>query len=243
MKLRGPLATLVVALAFGLVLLLANRTQNPEDTAAAAAAPQPAAEAVQAADAAAPPAEQQAAEAVYVGRTEPEALTVAIAVTGDQAAAYLCDGKKVEAWMQGTVTDGQVTLEGEEGGRLTGTIDGDTVTGTAWLSQTRKWEFSATVAGPPAGLYTAEDADGGIRVGWIVLPSGEQVGVIERQGSVNGSAPRLETGKRDTKIEGRKLEVKKVRGVEPCRTATCEIQRTCNKDPKGPRCTKLTRGR
>jgi hypothetical protein len=204
MKLKGPIVTLVAVLALGLVLLLVNRTQSPVAAAAAAPAPPPAAEA--------PPAEPaaEAVQTVYTGRSDPRAVTVAIAVDGDQAAAYVCDGKKIEAWLEGTVTGGQILLEGENGARLTGTVAGDDVSGTVWAGDDKKWQFTATTAAPPAGLYRAQSEDGSSRIGWIVLPDGEQVGVVSRSGE-RSPAPRLNQRERTAVIDGAQVVAVRVR--------------------------------
>ena len=211
MKLKGPVATLVAVLALGLVLLLVNRTQNPGAVAVAAPAPPPAAEAPPAQPA--PPPAEPAAEAVqtvYTGRSDPRAVTVAIAVDGDQAAAYVCDGKKIEAWLEGTLTGGQISLQGENGARLTGTVAGDDVSGTVWASADKKWQFTATTAAPPAGLYRAQSEDGSSRIGWIVLPDGEQVGVLSRSGE-RSPAPRLNQRERTALIDGAQVSAVRVR--------------------------------
>src|SRR5262249_49159075 len=41
------------------------------------------------------------AEVVYAGKVSTGRLAVAVAVKGNQAAAYLCDGRNIEAWLRG----------------------------------------------------------------------------------------------------------------------------------------------
>ena len=42
---------------------------------------------------------------VYDGRTEGKSGAIAVAVLGDQAAAYFCDGRTIESWLRGNVQD------------------------------------------------------------------------------------------------------------------------------------------
>lgn len=57
-------------------------------------------------------------------------LTVALAVTGDEVVAYVCDGADVEVWLRGTVTDGELTLQDADG---TATPDATRAAGTVSL--------------------------------------------------------------------------------------------------------------
>ena len=63
----------------------------------------------------APAAAPVVAEKAYTGRSAGNEVTVAIAVKDGKAVAYVCDGKKIEAWMEGTLAGGQLTLEGKTG--------------------------------------------------------------------------------------------------------------------------------
>jgi hypothetical protein len=112
---------------------------------------------------------------VFAGRTGGREATLAIAVKGGRAAAYVCDGRRVEAWLTGTQTAGRLTLRSRSGERLAGTLAGTTVTGTVTLHG-RTLRFTIGRAGPPAGLYRARTANKAT-IGWIVLPDGSQVGI------------------------------------------------------------------
>ena len=57
-------------------------------------------------------------KAVYAGRTDDDSAAIAVAVLGDQAAAYLCDGQDVEAWFRGTVEGDEISLTSKRGAAL-----------------------------------------------------------------------------------------------------------------------------
>src|SRR5215470_16055463 len=163
---RGPLVTAVVVLA-GLVGFLAVNTagglvktsegtalpaaaqtsgQQPPTTSQAPAASQPPAQTTTAAPA-------FPAEVVYAGKASNGRLAIAVAVKGGQAAAYLCDGRNVEAWLRGTAAQGKVDLSTKNGSaRLTAALDGQNLAGTATVGG-REYPFVIGVAAPPAGLY------------------------------------------------------------------------------------------
>jgi hypothetical protein len=160
---RGPVLTLVATLGLALTLVLVNGATTrdaaavpvaaaPAAVAAAAdpappsAAPGPAAPtAAPAAGAAAePPAAAFPATAKFVGEapTAKGPIPIEITVDGGRAKAYVCDGKKIEVWLQGTAEDGVVALTGRKGARLSGTLTGDAVEGTVVLAGHPEWTFS-----------------------------------------------------------------------------------------------------
>jgi hypothetical protein len=156
---RGPVLTLVATLGLALTLVLVNGATTrdaaavpvaaaPAAVAAAAPAPPPAAPepAVPTAGAAAePPAAAFPATAKFVGEapTAKGPIPIEITVDGGRAKAYVCDGKKIEVWLQGTAEDGVVELTGRKGARLSGTLTGDAVEGTVVLAGHPEWTFSA----------------------------------------------------------------------------------------------------
>ena len=79
---------------------------------------------------------------------------MAVKIRDGKAIAYLCDGKRVEAWLQGTAVNGKLVLGGRGGAKLTGTYTGGQA-GARSRSPVRKWVFSAPVAKAPSGLYRA----------------------------------------------------------------------------------------
>ena len=95
--------------------------------------------------AAEPPAAAFPATAKFVGEapTAKGPIPIEITVDGGRAKAYVCDGKKIEVWLQGTAEDGVVELTGRKGARLSGTLTGDAVEGTVVLAGYPEWTFSA----------------------------------------------------------------------------------------------------
>ena len=130
---------------------------------------------------------------VFAGRTSDGAIPVAIAVNGSKAAAYLCDGHSVEAWLQGTVTGTTMTLSGRGGAGLTGHVDGDALFGSLNVTAQPAVPFSAAVAKPPAGVFQYRKEVNGLatRVGWVVLPDGAEAGLVDT-GPTRSPAPWLD---------------------------------------------------
>jgi serine/threonine-protein kinase len=214
---KGPLITLIAGLCLALILVAISMNatskerdrrgrsdaalQSPEPTPVASASPSPA-----------PPSPSAAAgRGTYAARAN-GAGTVAIAVRDGKAIAYVCDGVRTEAWFQGTATDGALSLNGLNGTRITGKIDGGTITGAIEL-QGKRWSFIAPPAHPPGGLYRAAVTVSGARIdgGWIVLPDGRQVGVLSVN-SAKAPAPRLDTESRSTSVNGQRVPATPIDG-------------------------------
>ena len=181
MKHRGPLITLVVTLGALVLILSLNDSLIPKQ---AAPAPGPAATAQTG--------ETQplkSPEAVYVGKDESGEMAVGIAVKDGRAVGYLCDGQSVEAWLGGTVTGGRVTLEEPNGpGTVFADIKGTRITGIA-VARDNEFDFALAKAESPAGLYRQQDGD--TKIGWIVYPDGDQVGIANTGGQAR-PAPALD---------------------------------------------------
>jgi hypothetical protein len=93
------------------------------------------------------PAVNPGAPSAFAGRTNDDTMSVAVAVQGTKAEAYVCNGGKVEAWLSGTATDGALSLKSKSGrSTLTGTVGPTAVDG------------SVTVDGVEAA-YTAASTD------------------------------------------------------------------------------------
>lgn len=109
------------------------------------AAPAPAPEqAPQPAQAAPAPAAQAApVTGAFAGRSAGNEVTLAIGRDGDRVVAYVCDGKKIESWFQGTTTDGKLQLSGTDG-ELTADTTDTAVLGTVAVGG-KSWPFSAQV--------------------------------------------------------------------------------------------------
>lgn len=211
---RGPIITLLAVVALAAVLLLANTTQQSQTAGQNTGVPPPA----QASPVTTPPNPTPSPatvpqQATYTGRTSGREATIAVAVQGDQAAAYVCDGRRVEAWLEGTITDDELSLQGARGASATGTLDGDSITGTVSVGG-KQWQYTAQLAEPPAGLYQGSGPVNGMptRIGWIVLPDGSQVGVGNRNG-VREPAPVLDPRALGAvTVEGARIEPQQVTG-------------------------------
>ena len=181
MKKYGPLATLVAVVLLGAVLLVVNMMSTPtpaQDSAQNAAQTEAAPAAVAASEPAqaAPPA-PAVAEKAYTGRSAGNEVTVAIAVKDGKAVAYVCDGKKVEAWMEGTLAGGQLTLQGKTAS-LSATVTDKATLGSVTVDGA-EWPFAAKGVQAPAGLYQGRGVLKGVaaRVGWIVEENGNVTGL------------------------------------------------------------------
>jgi hypothetical protein len=209
MSARGPLVTLFGALGLGLVLLVANMHRQPHGTPGPAAqavrqapsssgttviAPTPSTIQVPTSAPATVPPVRFPASGTYVGWTIGREASVAIAVKGTAAVAYLCDNQAVESWMSGTATGGKVNLTSPDNDRLAGALQGNRVSGTVWVAGHR-WQFSTQIVGPPAGLYRADATIAGVqtRVSWIVQQNKQQSGLASGAGGTSVRAPELDT--------------------------------------------------
>ncbi|MDN5854508.1 MAG: hypothetical protein L0K86_16985 [Actinomycetia bacterium] len=213
MRLRGPVLTLlaVAGLALALLVVDVSQTPSPAPDQVARTAPAPTAGTVTSAPAV-PPAPAFPVEAVYTGRSSGDQVTVAIAVREGQAAGYVCDGERVEAWLEGQVRDGELRMEGMDGATVTARADGDAVFGRVRVAG-GQWPYAAQVAAPPAGLYEAVGTVDGVtaRIGWIVLADGSQVGVATVDGE-HRPAPRLDLARGGATVGGVFVAAEVVRG-------------------------------
>ncbi len=219
---RSPLVTLG-ATAVGLVaLLVANSTQTGTTSPGTAATTAPATSAPPSPDAATPtptatpaPTPTPAATptqqvvAVYTGRTTGREATLAIAVKGNRAVAYVCDGRSVESWLTGTHAAGRLTLRSKSGDQLAGTLATGAVTGTVTV-RGRQLPFTIDKADPPAGLYRGKTSSS--TIGWIVLPDGSQVG-IDNDGTP-APAPALDPASGTATVGGTAVTAASITGDE-----------------------------
>jgi hypothetical protein len=218
----GPLLTLLAVVVLGTVLLLFDAYRaNPSAASTQAAAPVTAAPPTTAPTTTAAPPPTTAppvpvvAQAVWAGRSPGREVTIAIAVKDGRAVAYVCDGKAVEAWLDGTLSGDRLDLKGPAG-QVTGTATADAATGEITVGQ-RRWTFDARVAGKPAGLYEGRADVRGVanRVGWIVLPDGTQVGLARAAGAVRPAPPLTAGG---AEIDGVAVTVRELTGADPVTT-------------------------
>lgn len=158
-----------------------------------------------------PPAAQFPAEVVYTGRAEGSPTAIAVAVKGDESAAYLCDGKNLELWLKGTAKDGKVDLKSADGAstliaqlQSNGSLAGNISLAGAPL------DFDIPVGPPPAGLYRGQNGE--TSVGWIIMPNGQQVG-IANTGGTEKPAPMLDPAKGGATVDGKFIQAEKVTGA------------------------------
>jgi len=156
---------------------------------------------------------QAAVEAVYTGRSSGNQLTLAVETDGDKAAAYLCNGRTIEAWLQGSVNGNQVSLTGNKGASLTGSLSGLDMFGTVTANAGLSFPFSAELSPHPAGVYQARIAVNGLatRIGWAVLPDGTQVGLAVA-GATRYPAPPLDLANGSFTLGGASFKATPVAG-------------------------------
>jgi hypothetical protein len=223
MKKYAPLATLVAVVLLGGGLLVANMLSNPANQATTAAAPAAAAPSVPAAAAPsewaaaatpepAPPAAPAVAEKAFTGRSSGNEVTVAIAVKDGKAVAYACDGKKIEAWLEGTLAGDTLSLTGKTSS-ITATMDEKATFGMVTVDG-KEWPFSAKGVTSPAGLYEGRGNVDGVaaRVGWIVDENGQVTGVQVTNGTREPAPPLDPADPGATTIDGTPVAVTAIAG-------------------------------
>ena len=211
MKVRGPLVTVAAVAVLGAGILFTNISQEQGSVVTGTPVAAPVTTTVTAPPA--PPAPSFPAKADYVGKipTAKGVITLDIAIEGDKAVAYACDGNSIESWMRGPAVDGAVSLESKDKtGRIEGRLDGSAVVGTLWIGA-KKWDFTAERAQSPAGLYVYEQD--GVRSSWIVDSSGKATGVLRSDGGSTSPAPGLDAGG-SAIIDGQTVTAARVGGTD-----------------------------
>jgi hypothetical protein len=149
------------------------------------------------------------AEAAYAGDATGSDIAVAVAVKGDQASAYLCDGAAVEDWLKGSAENGQLELTSKDGASsLTAKLEGDRLVGEINVDG-ETLPFSIGVADSPAGLYRGENGE--TTVGWIIMPNGQQVGIANTAGE-EAAAPELDPERGYVTIDGQRVDAEEITG-------------------------------
>jgi hypothetical protein len=122
------------------------------------------------------------ANADYAAQVNSGGPSVAVAVHGKQAVAYVCDGHRIGQWFKGTAQAGHLDLTGRNGARLTVTY-GTTRAAGSIAAGGQQYTFSAPTVSGSSGLYQSTAVVGGTEVefGWIVLPNGYQVGSADSE--------------------------------------------------------------
>lgn len=227
MKRSGPLYTLLGGLLLALFMLSLNATTGTgnssygEDS-SGAASPAPTSAQPTPSKTESPtekpsdkpseePSKKPPAKAEYAGRTDDDTSAVSISIRDGKAVAYFCDGRDTESWLKGNVEDdGSMRLTGKGGAKLDGTLSGGKVRGTVDIDK-KTWDFTADKATKPSGLYRATTEVRGAEVdgGWIVLPDGQQVGILKRDGKPQ-KAPRLDPETGAVMVDGDRLTARPV---------------------------------
>jgi serine/threonine-protein kinase len=217
MKHKGPILTLAAGLVLAAVLMVLNlrATNDQQQNASGEPAVEPVATTAPAKDQPSPTAEPTkapAAQAVtYAGNVKGGAATIAIAVKDEQAIAYLCDGNRTEAWLQGSAKNGELVLSGAGNAKLTGTFGGGVAEGSVNAAG-RRFTFAVKVVKPPSGLYraSANVANARIVEGWIVLENGRRVTGGMNRGGVSGPATDLKLPEATTVVDGTTIQANQV---------------------------------
>jgi hypothetical protein len=218
MKKYGPLLTLLAVALLGGGLFAAAAVNNPAAQPTAPAAPPAAAPAdvpPPAAPAAAPPV---VAEKAYTGRSSGDEVTVAIAVKDGRAVGYVCDGKKIEAWLEGTLAGDQLDLKSANGKvTVTGVVDEEKSVGDVTVNG-KTWAYATDAVEVPAGLYEGRgNVDGVVtRIGWVVEKDGRVTGGRVNEGSEEPlPAPPLDPAAPDeVRIDGNPITVTVIGGED-----------------------------
>jgi hypothetical protein len=219
MKKYAPLATLVAVVLLGAGLLVANMLSNPANQTTAAPAPSAAAAAAPGEPAAAEPAPAEPApvepavvEKAYTGRSAGNEVTVAIAVKNGKAVAYACDGKKIEAWMEGALAGDQLTLKGKSSS-LSASVSEKATLGSITVNGA-EWPFSAKGVQAPAGLYEGRGVLKGVaaRVGWIVEDNGKVTGTANVNGEPQPAPPIDPAAPTAITVDGNTITVSPISG-------------------------------
>jgi hypothetical protein len=145
---------------------------------------------------------------VYAGRTDDDSAAIAVAILGDQAAAYLCDGKDVEAWFRGKVVGDEISLTSKRGAALEAKLIHGALEGKIELGD-EELTFTIPQAEPPAGVYRARGSK--TTIGWVVLPDGSQEG-IQTTGEESAPAPELDPDNPEVTVDGEQLQGEPVTG-------------------------------
>ena len=148
---------------------------------------------------------------VYAGRTDDDSAALAVAVLGEKAAAYVCDGHTIESWMRGTARDGELKLRAKNGDTLEAKLKGSKIEGKVEVGD-EKLNFTIGEAKRPAGLYRARGSS--YTIGWIVLPDGSQVGIETSDSGPKTPAPKLDTDQPEVQANGENVTAKPVEGDE-----------------------------
>lgn len=211
MKRYAPLLTLVAVAVLGVALLTVTSLSNPDNQdAAQVEAAAPPAEAAPPAPAVEAPV---VAEKAYAGRSSGNEVTVAIAVKDGRAVAYVCNGKKIEAWLEGTLQGEKLSLSGKDGAAIEGTVTEASTFGTVKAAG-KEWPYSAKGVQAPAGLYEGRADVRGVatRIGWVVEGDGTVTGIANANGVASPAPPLDPANPGEVTIDGVPVAVTSIDG-------------------------------
>ncbi|AII08941.1 MULTISPECIES: hypothetical protein [Rhodococcus] len=144
-------------------------------------------------------------EPTYVGSVDGSDAYVALARSGDEMIAFLCDGDQMWTWMTGTMDGDKASLSSPDGATLTASMSDGTVTGQVSAPGMPDKAFVAHPAGADEGMFRATtNRDGAdYTLGWIMTADG--VRGLERQ--ANGStAGGIAVDRNDDQMDDRQRE-------------------------------------
>src|SRR5262245_19901615 len=181
MKKLAPLISLVAGLLLAAVLMVLNvnathkrdRANNVDAAVAApatTAAPPKATTTPPPPPPTPPPTTRTPGVVTYAGSVDGGKASVAIVVRNGVAVAYLCDGSRTEAWLQGVASDGELSLTGDRDASLQATYGNGVAKGRVTAAG-KTWTFTIRVVKPPSGLYRASATVRNAKVvgGWILV--------------------------------------------------------------------------
>ena len=201
----AALAALATLTGFTVNAAAANKNAAAADKEIAAPTATTAPPAVPAKAATTPPAATEAPDrtrATYAAHLPDGGGTLYLALRDGVAIAYLCDGKRLEAWFRGSAADGKFRLTGKKGATLQGSFTADRASGEVTVGGESRL-FSIPAVHKPSALYraAAKVRNAEVKGGWIVLPDGRQVGVLQVDGTPQ-PAPPLDTANGAAVVDG-----------------------------------------
>ena len=133
----------------------------------------------------------------YAGEVEGTDAYIGVVSNGSELIGYVCDGKKVSAWVEGPVSEGTTDLtnrDGEKVGEVTFTAD--EATGEVSVPGA-SGTFTAELGTGEGGLYREAKGEPGspdaTETGWVVLNDG-QIRGLKNVGGTLRAAPSTPTG-------------------------------------------------
>jgi hypothetical protein len=127
----------------------------------------------------------------FAGKVDSSDAFISVVVHANgKITAYVCDGVTISEWFKGDLNGSSIDLTNANGAHLTANLSADAVNGTFTPSGSSALNFTTSVVTQPAGLYRAEDTQGGIAytTGWIVLPDGDIRGARSGGGKISTAA-------------------------------------------------------